>query len=301
MGRADAREPGRGRRAGAPRSLPDDPSDILFTSGTTGVPKGVVMTHGRTLTIATDWVAMTGLSAGDIYLQVNPYFHMFGLKAGILGQRGGGRDDAPRAGVRRGPGARPGRLRAGHGPARSADAVPVHPRPSGPGRSRPLDLAGRRHRRRRHPGRADPAGRRRAALLQGDHRLRADRGWHRLRHLGRGRRRGRGHHGGASSTRVRGAHRRRGRARGRAGRGGRGPPARREHHARLPRRSRRDGQGAHGRRLAAHGRSRSRSTRPAGCASWAGSRTCSSWAGSTPIRRRSRTPCCDTRPSRRPQ
>ena len=63
---------------------PDDPSDILFTSGTTGVPKGVVMTHGRTLVVATDWVAMSGLSAGDVYLQVNPYFHMFGLKAGIL-------------------------------------------------------------------------------------------------------------------------------------------------------------------------------------------------------------------------
>ena len=62
----------------------DDVSDILFTSGTTGVPKGVVQTHGRTLRVAGDWVAMTGLSAGDRYLMVNPYFHMFGLKAGIL-------------------------------------------------------------------------------------------------------------------------------------------------------------------------------------------------------------------------
>ena len=63
---------------------PNDRSDILFTSGTTGVPKGVVSTHSRTLAVATDWAAMTGLCAGDRYLQVNPYFHMFGLKAGIL-------------------------------------------------------------------------------------------------------------------------------------------------------------------------------------------------------------------------
>jgi acyl-CoA synthetase (AMP-forming)/AMP-acid ligase II len=56
----------------------------LFTSGTTGVPKGAVMTHRRTLRVATDWVAMTGLLADDRYLMVNPYFHMFGLKAGIL-------------------------------------------------------------------------------------------------------------------------------------------------------------------------------------------------------------------------
>jgi acyl-CoA synthetase (AMP-forming)/AMP-acid ligase II len=74
---------------------PDAPSDILFTSGTTGRPKGVVMTHGRTLQVATDWVAMTGLGPDDRYLMVNPYFHMFGLKAGILACLAAGATMAP--------------------------------------------------------------------------------------------------------------------------------------------------------------------------------------------------------------
>jgi len=76
---------------------PDDPSDILFTSGTTGVPKGVIQTHRRTLLVATDWVAMTGLAAGDRYLMVNPYFHMFGLKAGILASVAAGATMLPEA------------------------------------------------------------------------------------------------------------------------------------------------------------------------------------------------------------
>jgi acyl-CoA synthetase (AMP-forming)/AMP-acid ligase II len=63
---------------------PTDVGDVLFTSGTTGKPKGVLMTHGQTVQQFREWCAFAGLQAGDRYLIVNPFFHMFGYKAGWL-------------------------------------------------------------------------------------------------------------------------------------------------------------------------------------------------------------------------
>ena len=59
-------------------------SDLIFTSGTTGHPKGVMTTHGQTLRVFEVWSRLVGLHEGDRYLIVNPFFHTFGYKAGFL-------------------------------------------------------------------------------------------------------------------------------------------------------------------------------------------------------------------------
>jgi HIP---CoA ligase len=62
----------------------DDVSDIFFTSGTTGNPKGAMLTHRQAIALYTTWSDLAGLRAGDRYLLVNPFFHTFGYKAGVL-------------------------------------------------------------------------------------------------------------------------------------------------------------------------------------------------------------------------
>jgi acyl-CoA synthetase (AMP-forming)/AMP-acid ligase II len=57
-------------------------SDIIFTSGTTGAPKGVMMTYDRVIPQCGVWIGNTGLTAGDRYLILNPFFHSFGFKVG---------------------------------------------------------------------------------------------------------------------------------------------------------------------------------------------------------------------------
>jgi acyl-CoA synthetase (AMP-forming)/AMP-acid ligase II len=59
-------------------------SDLVFTSGTTGRPKGAMATHGQTLRTFATWAEVVGLHQGDRYLIVNPFFHTFGYKAGVL-------------------------------------------------------------------------------------------------------------------------------------------------------------------------------------------------------------------------
>lgn len=62
----------------------DDASDIIFTSGTTGKPKGAVLAHGASIRTYLAWSELVGLRHGDRYLLVYPFFHTAGLKSGVL-------------------------------------------------------------------------------------------------------------------------------------------------------------------------------------------------------------------------
>ena len=83
LARGDSVDPGQvpAREAAV---KPGDPSDIIFTSGTTGLPKGAVLTHGASIRTYLAWSELIGLRQGDRYLSVYPFFHTSGLKSVVL-------------------------------------------------------------------------------------------------------------------------------------------------------------------------------------------------------------------------
>jgi len=59
-------------------------SDVMFTSGTTGAPKGVMLTHAQSLRVYGDLGELLGIGPEDCILIIPPFFHTFGYKAGWM-------------------------------------------------------------------------------------------------------------------------------------------------------------------------------------------------------------------------
>lgn len=73
-------------RSGTPlvARKPDDPAAILFTSGSEGTPKGVVLSHKNILANAMQSLHRVAVNGQDKVFNVLPVFHSFGLTAGLV-------------------------------------------------------------------------------------------------------------------------------------------------------------------------------------------------------------------------
>ncbi len=72
------------RAAYRPAAKPEDPASILFTSGSEGVPKGVVLSHRNLLANFAQARACIGFKPGDVFFSCLPLFHSFGLNIGCV-------------------------------------------------------------------------------------------------------------------------------------------------------------------------------------------------------------------------
>jgi cyclohexanecarboxylate-CoA ligase len=68
-----------GRRLG-----PDDVIQVLYTSGTTGEPKGVMHTSNTLFSNLTPYIGRLGLSGSDVVLMASPLAHQTGFMYGVM-------------------------------------------------------------------------------------------------------------------------------------------------------------------------------------------------------------------------
>jgi acyl-[acyl-carrier-protein]-phospholipid O-acyltransferase/long-chain-fatty-acid--[acyl-carrier-protein] ligase len=63
---------------------PDAPALVLFTSGSEGAPKGVVLSHSNIIANRDQLVSSIDFRPGDVVMNAMPMFHMFGYVVGTL-------------------------------------------------------------------------------------------------------------------------------------------------------------------------------------------------------------------------